>query len=768
MVRVIILLALAACIQVSAYFTGAKIMVPGSWSGEQIIPMCTLDVKLKPYGATGSLDIYFNASVGDFTTRESLEVVSQLCFPKTFMIDSMVLWIAGKPQPAIMISVGQANATYNEIVGVRRDPAMLVKLPEDSWWYPMREGNTYELKVFPIFKDSTRHVKLMFHISNDILSDMKNLLLGTPGNANIVLRADTSLSEIPEVSSGRLTLKKKGSEFIFSVVDPDSGAFMVSRTDSISQIMPGVHGMIQTVGSYYDTGYFSLNLDVYKMFALDTFRQTKKLTIVWVPSTYQTMGDDDNPWLKEQEMIGEYLEKFTAKESFNIIYAGKTTQMFEPHMVPALQGTISRAKNFLGNREYPNAQTDPRNYFEALQKAFSSIASSDVPALVFCMDREPAASGTYDNRTEEDRMVKVLVEINVNKAKFYAWVHSSKYYFYSSLARALNGTVTFYYRDPYYYYDYEYYWNWYGYDNFKMERLDESFIPAIDEVSVGFSPYYSQDIVEKRDIRNFSDYNYYYYYYQDRKYDRSSYSINYSGKCRGFVYANCDFKIGGKVYRKNISIYSNGSTTEEQGLCFNKEWAVDMVDHFRTNYYWNDYYYGYGKTKVLNPSPAIKAIENKNFYDDGAYAEMVKISLANKVVTCASALLALEPGMDLSEESQWDRYTWGTWGIATTSTEKDSVMDKDSLKLTACPNPFNPSTRIIFSGLRGKRENVTLTIFDVNGRLVKAFKVLSGYGKVEFLWDGTNANGKKLGSGMYVGRVQMGGKTSQVRLLLAK
>ncbi|MDI6804467.1 MAG: FlgD immunoglobulin-like domain containing protein [Bacteroidota bacterium] len=69
------------------------------------------------------------------------------------------------------------------------------------------------------------------------------------------------------------------------------------------------------------------------------------------------------------------------------------------------------------------------------------------------------------------------------------------------------------------------------------------------------------------------------------------------------------------------------------------------------------------------------------------------------------------------------------------------------------PNPFNPNTTIRFN-LPEESDNVSLTIFDINGRVVKDFvkhNVLPGYNSFE--WDATDQRGIKVSSGVYVYRL---------------
>jgi hypothetical protein len=65
------------------------------------------------------------------------------------------------------------------------------------------------------------------------------------------------------------------------------------------------------------------------------------------------------------------------------------------------------------------------------------------------------------------------------------------------------------------------------------------------------------------------------------------------------------------------------------------------------------------------------------------------------------------------------------------------------------PNPFNPSTRISFE--LSKRDNVEISVYDVNGRLVNTlYQGRLNAGPHSVTWDGTAKNGVRVASGVYL------------------
>ena len=83
------------------------------------------------------------------------------------------------------------------------------------------------------------------------------------------------------------------------------------------------------------------------------------------------------------------------------------------------------------------------------------------------------------------------------------------------------------------------------------------------------------------------------------------------------------------------------------------------------------------------------------------------------------------------------------------------------------PNPFNPSTTIRFALPTEGR--VKLDVYDMTGALVKTIiDEAVRPGNMEVVWDGTNTNGTKVASGMYLYRIQAGNFTAVKKMIMLK
>jgi hypothetical protein len=101
----------------------------------------------------------------------------------------------------------------------------------------------------------------------------------------------------------------------------------------------------------------------------------------------------------------------------------------------------------------------------------------------------------------------------------------------------------------------------------------------------------------------------------------------------------------------------------------------------------------------------------------------------------------------------------------------DGISDRDPLipqqmELSSYPNPFNSSTTITISNLKGG--DIRLSIYDIQGREIRIFKGVSMGGDKKVVWDATDASGKKVSSGLYFARASTPRQSQSIRLTYLK
>jgi hypothetical protein len=82
------------------------------------------------------------------------------------------------------------------------------------------------------------------------------------------------------------------------------------------------------------------------------------------------------------------------------------------------------------------------------------------------------------------------------------------------------------------------------------------------------------------------------------------------------------------------------------------------------------------------------------------------------------------------------------------------------------PNPFNASTTIRFA--LPMDSDVSLKIYNVAGQLVKEYKQYMNIGYRSITWDGTNAKGEVVASGVYFYKLQAADFTKTLKMTLLK
>ncbi len=102
------------------------------------------------------------------------------------------------------------------------------------------------------------------------------------------------------------------------------------------------------------------------------------------------------------------------------------------------------------------------------------------------------------------------------------------------------------------------------------------------------------------------------------------------------------------------------------------------------------------------------------------------------------------------------------------ATDAASPAASVGLALAAHPNPFNPRTDLVFTLTRP--EVLDLEILDVRGRrLATVFSGALAEGRHRFEWDGRDADGRPLASGLYLGRLRgSAGSRGVTKLLLLR
>lgn len=161
-------------------------------------------------------------------TADSIETTTSFKLPADFAFDSMWLWIDGKRIEAKIQDRALAASQYQQIVGTRRDPALL-----------QYSGNGYyNLSIFPAFLNTTRKIELQFHHTFDDAAAGKI-------SAALPIRYDSTYNSriIPVIKAAFSSLDN--AEYTVSYPGVGSGTFsksskLVLSSNSVVRFGPGL------------------------------------------------------------------------------------------------------------------------------------------------------------------------------------------------------------------------------------------------------------------------------------------------------------------------------------------------------------------------------------------------------------------------------------------------------------------------------------------------------------------------------------------------
>ena len=112
------------------------------------------------------------------------------------------------------------------------------------------------------------------------------------------------------------------------------------------------------------------------------------------------------------------------------------------------------------------------------------------------------------------------------------------------------------------------------------------------------------------------------------------------------------------------------------------------------------------------------------------------------------------------------RFTHPSYAGLSTDDDRKVIANQFTLS-NAYPNPFNPSTTIDF--ILEHQNEIDMAIFNINGQLIQTLKSgIQPAGAHSVVWNGKNALGELVGSGVYIYSLSTPEKTVSKRLIFLK
>lgn len=675
-----------------------------------------------PQGGHANIDLYltFSTKASNIVNDDSLEVRCWFSLPSQSFITDLWLWIGDDTSRALIADRFKAQATYNTIVGARKDPALLMKEGSDS----------YSLSIFPITLPGKRKVKISYTTPISVLDSIGKipvpiwlLKASAPFNGKpftIFVTPNSSWKD-PYINGGDVFPLQQVTDTTFGVilrgdVHRDSLEKMSTLDIVLLRSATGV--------SWYAEKYHQGNGGTYRIAFepftnLDIYTGKKVLVLV----DYDSLNV--NPAMTKNILLNEIMTgllAYAAKEdSFNIVFSAKGKPVvLNPTWLPSTAQSIDAAVNNLNL----SSVLDTVDLAGVLQTGFQYAKGSGLVHGILIV----ASSDQYDDIAKANHLFDSLVPFIPSKTKIFSvdFNDSAKYYYwpnwyytygnsylYQRFADRTGGRsikVYSYYGDS----PIDYYiGNYYQQIKWSIEYFDVNI-----HLTSGFT------------YQNFSSVNSY-----NRTNLFANTMVTQVGKFIGDfpMYIDITGMYGGVLHTKRIVINDSDFTPSDSSL--NKVWANQLLSEYSQYYYQRN-------------------------------EQAIELSIENRILSYWTAFLALEPGQKLC-----DTCIVPGGGIIVTEIKTDPLLPNSHDVLRAYPNPFNPTTTVLVSIPDGvERKTATAAIYNVLGQKIRTIDLqgVSDRGEGRFVWNATDDNGRVVSSGVYFLVLTTSHKRYMHKLMLLK
>jgi hypothetical protein len=667
-------------------------------------------------------DLYltFSTKASNVVSNDSLELRAYFTLPPQSFVTDLWLWIGEDTSIAIIADKFKAQATYNNIVGARKDPALLTK----------NYGDSYNLQIFPFTLPGKRKIKMTYSSPLSIVDSTISVPLpywflqaSAPYNATpfTVFLKQNPQWHSPQVRGNTVFGFTPVNDAVFgNVLRCDIHRDSINAARQLSLVVNSARSVISRYAEKFQTG----NTGTYR-FVVEPFQSLginpgKNMLLLADFDPSNVVPQFTKAMLLAQ-IKKSITAKFTKKDSFNIIFTAKNGMKYlSQQWIPVDSASI---ENAFASVTDLSAVLDTVDLAGLLRAGFTFAKKypSTNGIILF------ASSDEYTSLSAANALVDTMMKIAPPKVRFFTIDNNdSAQYFY--------GSTYYYYGNGYLYSQliakfsgasYRVY-NSYMYDYNSLEYFTGLILDAMRwQIE-----YFGLTVYLK------SGYTYQNYYSLGKSANISLNStVSQSGKFIGSFPMNIEVTgfYEGKLYTNTIVLQDSDFVAADSNL--NKVWANQMLSQFSSSYYTRN-------------------------------EQAVNLSIQNRILTYWTALLALEKGQKLCDTC----FAW-SGGVVVTDVRQPSTSPSAYEIIQAYPNPFNPSTTLrVRLPYNIESKDVTLTIYNILGQAVRSFDVteLTDRQERNIVWDGRDLHGTPVSSGVYLAVVTTPQKRFSVKLLLMK
>ena len=678
-------------------------------------------VSLVPKGIYTEVSMYltFSANATSYNTQfDTLEIDYNFDLPEGSLVTDSWLWVEGEIIKADIIDRWTATQIYEGIVKRRRDPSILVK----------NGSNNYDLKIFPLVGNQTRKVKITYLLLNQWNSDGSfyvNLPLNIlktgnsycyycqnyPGSTGLIIRNSdyasfqkvSGINDYPFIDSKDAIGLYKGSNINYTDFTAD---FKVNFKSS--KIRNGIFLNIYPTG--LDEGYYQLA--VFPNAALDLPIKRKSVFLIDFDAQKTQLTS-----LQVFENLKQFItENYTAKDSFAIFFSGFSITGTGDNWIKGDSLSASNAFKALGT----NPVKSYSNLTPLLSKGAEFLNQKGMGDLIIISASEHGFAPGNSNGIIND-FVSVMKKGRVFTVDLCRNVQNSYYsegiylygdgYFYSSVSRLTKGIY-------YSVFDYNYVDAPKTYKDMLTKAVSASSgtLSSFDLHTALFNGFCSGRI-------NINAYQ-----------ANSSAPVMQVGKYNGILPLSIQMSglYNGKPFSKYFFIQDN---------------EISKSDSI---------------TKTIWAGRYIQDRE-KEFQSNPTIADIVDISLNNRVLSKYTAFLALEPAQNGKVCPTCVDESKNPTGL------NEEQLVADSVNISIYPMPVTSEAKITVKDYLSA-DNSTLRMFNALGEVVKEFDLKSAArsrGKIELTLN-LEEGSQEYPNGTYFLQYSNGSRSKKGKLIIQR
>lgn len=681
---------------------------------------------LEPKGIYSELSLYltFSSKATNMNlASDTLETVFNFDLPDNSLITDSWLWIDNQIVQADILDKWSARNIYEGIVKRQKDPSILFK-----------NGNQYELRIYPVLGNQGRKVKLKILLLNkwsendgfvvnlplNILNAASNAYCGynnfcdsksgIPNSCKILVKNNENFkltSESQEIFAGKTdTLSYNYNYAIFT-----SNTYQYNKAIKFEINKPKQQLYFNSFSSNNDEGYYQLVMFPNKILDLPIKRK-----VVFVID-YDNAKSSFTPEQIFRNLKNSINQNLFEKDSFAIFFSGLIIEGSGNKWI----GGDSTSKANLFNTISETKIKGYSNLIALLGKASEFVNTNKGGDIVVISASDHGYNSSNSNSLINDYVATLPLSTRVYNIDLltnptsYQWSGNGYIYgdayFYQTLCRLTKGIQTSLLTDYYY------------------NRTEPSYIEMIDNIFSEFSGKISTFDVYTSLNDGFC-------------YDR----LNFS-KLQNISLTQAIIQTGKFIGKFPLTINLTGSYN---GSLFNKKISINENEISRSD----------STTKTIWNGKYLLDLE-KGIQSNSIINDIITTSLNNRILTNYTAFLALEPAQG--------------GNICSTCIDESKIItniidnDQDSISISVNPNPITSNGKITITDRFFDNTSSKLSIINYLGEEVILFNDLTLYYYAnQLIIDLDIHKFANLSSGIYLLKYVNHGRTETKKLIINK